>query len=79
MMHIVVARVDETLFEGEADSITVPGAEGEMTVYGGHEAFVTTLKEGIITIRGAASGTHHDFHVTGGVIEVQPGGVTVIL
>jgi F0F1-type ATP synthase epsilon subunit len=49
-MHIVIAKVDETLFEGEAQSLTVPGREGEKTVLGHHEPLITTLKPGNGTV-----------------------------
>jgi len=76
-MHIVIAKVDEVLFEGEAASITVPGAEGEMTVLGHHEPLISTLKNGIITVRTGAG--EQTFDVDGGVLEVNVHGATVIL
>ena len=50
-MHIVIAKVDQNLFDGEAESLTVPGSAGEMTVLGEHMPLVTTLKPGTITVR----------------------------
>ena len=76
-MHIVIAKVDEVLFEGEAESLTVPGAAGEMTVLGHHEPLVTTLKPGIATIR--ANGTEKEFRIESGILEINPTGATVIL
>lgn len=89
-MRLTIAKVDEILFVGEAESVTLPGTEGEMTIYQDHEAFVTTLKVGIVTIRGAIHETklsspataeqqHIEISVTSGVVEVNPSGVTVIL
>jgi F-type H+-transporting ATPase subunit epsilon len=77
-MHVVIAKVDETLFEGEARSLTVPGVEGEMTILGHHEPLVTTLKPGTVTVRvqGEADQT---FPIEGGVLEVRSDGATVIL
>lgn len=76
-MHIVIAKVDETLFEGEAKSVTLPGQEGELTVMGGHMPLISTLKEGDITVR--TDGAPRVFHITGGVLEVRRDGATVIL
>ena len=50
-MRVVIAKVDEIYFDGEADSVTLPGAEGEMTVLPEHEPLITTLKAGVITVR----------------------------
>lgn len=77
-MHIVIAKVDEVLFEGEAHSMTVPGAEGEMTLLGHHEPLISTLKPGTITVRLAAD-DERTFAVDGGVLEVRSDGATVIL
>ncbi len=77
-MHVVIAKVDETLFEGEAHSLTVPGREGEMTVLGHHEPLVTTLKPGIATVR-VAGEADQVFKIEGGVLEVRSDGATVIL
>lgn len=83
-MHLVIAKVDEVLFEGEARSVTVPGADGEMTVLGQHMPLITTLKEGDITVRlpaqaGLADSEPRLFHVTSGVLEVRRDGATIIL
>jgi F-type H+-transporting ATPase subunit epsilon len=78
-MHLVIAKVDETLFEGEARSVTVPGAEGELTVMGEHMPLISTLKEGDITVRLGDNSAPRVFHVLGGVLEVRRDGATVIL
>ena len=75
-MHVVIAKVDENLFDGEAVSMTVPGSEGEMTVLTHHEPFITTLKKGTITVRSPEAQT---FEIESGILEVNPQGATVIL
>jgi F-type H+-transporting ATPase subunit epsilon len=78
-MHVVIAKVDEVLFEGEAHSMTVPGAEGEMTLLGEHMPLISTLKEGDITVHITKDTEPKTFHVTGGILEVRADGATVIL
>lgn len=77
-MHVVIARVDETLFDGEAHSLTVPAAEGVMTVLGHHMPLVTTLKQGSAVVH-VAGEENREFPVDGGVLEVRADGATVIL
>ena len=84
-MHVVIAKVDENVFTGEARSVTVPGAEGELTVLNRHMPLITTLKKGTITVRlpvqagdGNSSATKV-FEIEGGFLEVRRDGVTVIL
>ncbi len=78
-MHVVIAKVDEVLFEGEAYSLTVPGAAGEMTVLGHHEPLITTLKAGEARVHLSAGDTPKVFPIPGGVLEVRSDGATVIL
>lgn len=77
MMKLVIAKVDQNLFDGEADSATFPARDGEMTVLVGHEPLITTLKAGVITVRTGAD--EKTFAIEGGVLEVRHDGATVIL
>lgn len=76
-MQVVIAKVDEVLFEGRASSLTVPGTAGEMTVLGHHMPLVTTLKKGDITVR--VNDEEKRFAIESGVLEVRADGATVIL
>lgn len=77
-MHVVIAKVDEVYFDGEAKSLTAPGAEGEMTILNRHMPLVTTLKEGELIVR-TNEGSEKKFAVVSGVLEVRHDGATVIL
>jgi len=77
--HLTVARVGENLFDGEALSVTLPGAEGVFTVLANHEAFVSPLKEGEIRIE-AADGERHTIALEGqGLAEISANQATVLL
>lgn len=77
--HVTVARVGENLFDGEALSVTLPGAEGVFTVLAEHEALVSPLKEGKIVVK-PASGEAIEIETTGpGVAEVSSNQATVLL
>ncbi|HWH07498.1 MAG TPA: hypothetical protein VNU47_03175 [Candidatus Paceibacterota bacterium] len=77
--HLTVARVGENIFDGQALSVVLPGAEGIFTVLAGHEAFVSPLKEGIIKIQ-AEDGTVTEVTLeTPGVAEVSNNQATVLL
>lgn len=76
-MKVVVAKVDEVLYDGEAASLTVPGTDGEMTVLGHHEPLITTLKAGSVVVRTGKD--EKIFEIQGGALEVGPHGATVIL
>ena len=78
-MHIVIAKVDQNLFDGEAESITVPASTGEMTVLPEHMPLITTLKAGCITLRVSDEAKPRQFQIKNGVLEVRRDGATVIL
>jgi F-type H+-transporting ATPase subunit epsilon len=76
-MKVVIAKVDENLYDGEAVSVTLPGVQGEMTVLANHEPLITSLKAGTIVVRDL--GDEKTFAIESGVLEVRHEGVTVIL
>jgi len=79
-MKLVIAKVNEVYYDGEAQSVTLPGAAGELTVLGHHEPLITTLKEGVITVRANhLENGQITFSITKGLLEVRSDGATVIL
>jgi F-type H+-transporting ATPase subunit epsilon len=71
-----IVSEDKMVFQGDADTVILPGAEGEMGILPNHAPLLTTLKLGVITVR--AQGKEERFTVSGGVAEVQPEIVTVL-
>ena len=79
-MHVVIAKVDEVLFDGEAESLTAPGTEGELTALGHHMPLITTLNAGVLVVRAASlTGGELLIPIESGILEARPDGATVIL
>jgi F-type H+-transporting ATPase subunit epsilon len=78
-MHVVIAKVDEVFYDGEAYALIAPGSAGQLTVLSQHMPLVTTLKAGEIIVEETAGGVLKKFPVTSGVLEVRHDGATVIL
>lgn len=76
-LQLVVAKVDGALYEGDAFSVTVPGTEGEMTILPHHEALVSLLKKGMITVRDANG--EQTFPVEKGTFEVSGNRATILV
>jgi F-type H+-transporting ATPase subunit epsilon len=76
--HLTIAKVGENLFDGEAESVTLPGVEGVFTVLAHHEPFVSELKKGTASVRTATGVQTFPLH-EGGVAEVSNNQVTVLL
>ena len=66
--HLVIASVGESRYDAQAQSATFPGTAGEFTVLANHEAIVTTLKPGFITVKDA-EGETKKFEIESGVLE----------
>jgi len=77
--HLTIANVGENLFDGQAVSVSLPGAEGMFTVMAGHEAFVTPLKAGVALVKTPEGDeTSYTLH-EGGIAEISGGQATVLL
>jgi F-type H+-transporting ATPase subunit epsilon len=48
---LIVVTPEGQAFHGEAEAVVLPGSEGEFGVLPGHEAFLTALRIGPMTIR----------------------------
>jgi F-type H+-transporting ATPase subunit epsilon len=76
-LQVTIAKVSETLFEGVADSLKVPGADGEMEILAHHEPLISTLKTGTITLR--SNGTKEEYKIDSGVLEVSNNRAVVLV
>jgi F-type H+-transporting ATPase subunit epsilon len=70
-MQLQLITPEKILFEGQASYVSVPGTMGEFGVLPGHAPFVSTLKEGAVTVD-LAGGEKKEFAITGGIAEVVP-------
>jgi len=67
---------EKKLASTEANSILVPGIEGDFTALPNHSTFLTTLRPGILTIFDKNGETK--FIVTGGFVEILDNMTTVL-
>tara|TARA_B100001996_G_scaffold380857_1_gene369128 strand:+ start:1687 stop:1971 length:285 start_codon:yes stop_codon:yes gene_type:complete len=51
-MYLEIISPEETLFNGEIDSISVPGSLGSFQVLENHAPIVSSIDSGKVTIRG---------------------------
>jgi F-type H+-transporting ATPase subunit epsilon len=71
-----IVSQDRMVFEGDADTVIIPGILGEMGVLPNHAPLLSTMGFGVIRVR---SGDREDvFTVAGGLVEVQPDVITVL-
>ena len=67
---------ERKLASTEADSVTIPGVEGDITAMPAHAPFLTTLRPGHVVVRSGASETR--YFVTGGFAEISQDVVSVL-
>ncbi len=74
---LIISKVNQLLFSGEAISVTVPSADGVLTLLAGHEPLITTLKSG--TIRVTTPLEKKEFVIEKGVLETSHGQITILV
>lgn len=76
-LHFELVSPARLLFSGDVASVTIPGTEGEMGIYPGHAPVLSTLKPGVVTVYRDGGSTDRIF-VRGGMVEVNPQGLTLL-
>jgi F-type H+-transporting ATPase subunit epsilon len=77
-VHIDVVSAEASIFAGEAEFIVVPASAGEVGIYPHHAPMVTTIKPGALRIKLSDTGEETLIFISGGLLEVQPGLITVL-
>ncbi|HEY4522901.1 MAG TPA: hypothetical protein VJK73_00840 [Candidatus Paceibacterota bacterium] len=77
--HLTIARIGENLFDGEAVSVTLPGADGAFEVLALHEALVSPLTAGRARVVTPDNEHRHFDLPEGGIAEVSANQATVLL
>jgi F-type H+-transporting ATPase subunit epsilon len=69
-MRVQIVTPTEKFFDEEAISVQAPGSEGYFGVLANHAPFLTTLKDGDVTIK-LADKSEKIFKVSGGMADVN--------
>ena len=77
-IQVDVVSAEESIFSGEAKFVALPGEMGELGIYPRHTPLITRIKPGAVRIVRADNGQEEFVFVAGGILEVQPGAVTVL-
>lgn len=77
-IHVDVVSAEESIFSGLAEFVVLPGEAGELGILPGHMPLMTRVKPGAVRIKLHAQDKEELIFVAGGILEVQPGLVTVL-
>jgi len=77
-VHVDVVSAEEEIFSGLAEFVALPGEAGELGILPGHMPLMTRIKPGAVRIKVQNQAEEELIFVAGGILEVQPGLVTVL-
>jgi len=67
---------EKKLASTEAEAVTIPGMEGDLTAMADHAPFLTTMRPGFVVVRNGTS--EESYFVTGGFAEISDNVVSVL-
>ncbi len=77
-MHADVVSIEESIFSGLVEFVVAPAEMGEVGIYPRHAPLITRLKAGVVRLKIPYQAQEKVVYVSGGILEVQPHGVTVL-
>ncbi len=75
-LNFELVSPEKLLLSEEVASVTVPGTEGDFTVFAQHAPVLSTMRPGVVDVQ-KDSGEERIF-VRGGFAEVNPAGLTIL-
>ncbi len=77
-VHVDVVSAEAKIFSGLAEFVVLPGESGELGVMPGHTPLITRIRPGTVRIKVQDQEKEEVIFVAGGILEIQPGLVTVL-
>ncbi|WP_137699830.1 F0F1 ATP synthase subunit epsilon [Marimonas lutisalis] len=75
-MQFDLVSPERSLASYQASEVQIPGADGDLTAMPGHTPVVTTLRPGVLKVKGPEG--EHDYLVTGGFAEVNAEATSIL-
>lgn len=75
-MTLEILTPDNKVYEGEVNSVTVPGTAGAFEILNNHAPIISTLEDGKVIVRTGKA--EERFVIKGGVVEVLNNKVTLL-
>jgi F-type H+-transporting ATPase subunit epsilon len=77
-IQVDVVSAEESIFEGLAEFVVLPGESGELGIFPQHTPLITRIRPGAVRIKLVGKNEEEFVFVAGGILEVQPNRVTVL-
>jgi F-type H+-transporting ATPase subunit epsilon len=75
-MKVDIISPDKLIYEGEADSIKLPGKDGSFGILNNHAPIIASLRAGTVVLKN--NDNEQSFEVNGGVVEVVKNKVIIL-
>lgn len=76
---VTITSLDRHIFDGNVTTVTVPGAEGEMTMLAEHTALISRLTRGVIRYTDEHGIQHEHLMLGEGTVDVSDNHVTILV
>ena len=77
-LHVDIVSAEAAIYSGLAEFVVVPAEMGEVGIYPRHAPMLTRIKPGSVRIKSPDKEAEDLIYVSGGILEVQPGVVTIL-
>lgn len=77
-IHVDIVSAEASIYSGLAEFVVVPAEMGEVGIYPRHAPMITRIKPGSVRIKTPDRAEEDLIFVSGGILEVQPGVVTIL-
>lgn len=77
-IHVDIVSAEASIYSGLAEFVVVPAEMGEVGIYPRHTPLLTRIKPGSVRIKPAGKDEEDLIYVSGGILEVQPGVITIL-
>jgi F-type H+-transporting ATPase subunit epsilon len=77
-IHVDIVSAEAAIYSGLAEYVIVPAEMGEVGIYPRHTPLLSRLKPGSVRIKSPDKAEEDVIYVSSGMLEVQPGVVTIL-
>ena len=77
-LHFELVTPEKQVMSDDVYMVVVPGTEGEFGVLAGHAPYMSTLRDGELSVYRTQSGQPERIPVSGGFAEVSDRGLTIL-
>ncbi len=77
-IHLDIVSAEASIYSGPAELVVVPAEMGEVGIYPRHAPLLSRIKPGSVRIKVPDREEEDLIYVSGGILEVQPGIVTIL-